>query len=80
MKYVIVTGAYGGMGEKTIQFLKEKGYEVFALDQKVKEKEEHVYPIQVDVTKIESVQTALKEIEKKQKKLRQLFILPVFIC
>lgn len=64
MKYVIVTGAYGGMGEKTIQFLKEKGYEVFALDQKVKEKEEHVYPIQVDVTKIESVQNALKEIEK----------------
>lgn len=38
MKYVIVTGAYGGMGEKTIQFLKEKGYEVFALDQKVKKK------------------------------------------
>lgn len=69
MKYVIVTGAYGGMGEKTIQFLKEKGYEVFALDQKVKEKEEHVYPIQVDVTKIESVQNALKEIEKITKEI-----------
>ena len=49
--------------------LKEKGYEVFALDQKVKEKEEHVYPIQVDVTKIESVQTALKEIEKITKEI-----------
>lgn len=69
MKYVVVTGAYGGMGEKTMQLLKAQGYEVFALDKKVKEKEEHIYPLEVDVTKEESVQNAFMEIQKITKEI-----------
>ena len=26
MKYVLVTGAYGGMGQETVKLLKQKGY------------------------------------------------------
>ena len=35
MKYVLVTGAYGGMGYKTVKQLASKGFTVFALDKKV---------------------------------------------
>ena len=35
MKYILVTGAYGGMGRATVKALVEKGYNVFALDKKV---------------------------------------------
>lgn len=35
-KYVLVTGAFGGMGLKTCELLLNKGYTVIALDKKVK--------------------------------------------
>lgn len=50
MKYVLITGAYGGMGRKTVDLFKEKGFTVFALDRKVGEKEDGVIPLEVDVT------------------------------
>ena len=56
MKYVLVTGAYGGMGKATVQALKQKGYGVFAADKTIGEEEENVYPLQVDVTDPQSVQ------------------------
>ena len=56
MKYVLVTGAYGGMGYATIKRLKEDGYFVFALDRNVKEAEENIMPIEADLTDIKSVQ------------------------
>ena len=34
MKYVLVTGAYGGMRYATAKRLTESGYTVFALDKK----------------------------------------------
>ena len=37
MKYVAVTGAYGGMGKATVNLLAQNGYTVFALDKKVQE-------------------------------------------
>ena len=40
MKYVLVTGGYGGMGRKTCQELIKQGFVVFALDLKVEEKQE----------------------------------------
>ena len=64
MKYVLVTGAYGGMGYKTVKMLIKKGYTVFALDKVVKEKENGVSPVQVDLTSVESVKSAFNSISK----------------
>ena len=58
MEYVIVTGAYGGMGRETVKLFTEKGYTVFALDRKVDAEEDRVIPIEVDVTSEESVKNA----------------------
>lgn len=58
MKYVLVTGAYGGMGYTAVKKLVSCGYTVFALDKKVKEKEDGVIPIEVDVGSSDSVKTA----------------------
>lgn len=62
MKYAVVTGAYGGMGKATIQKLKSEGYTVFALDKKVEKSEENIIPIEVDVTKEESIISAFEKI------------------
>ena len=62
MKYVLVTGAYGGMGEKTVQALVRRGYGVFALDKAVGEKTENVYPVQADITDPQSVRAALEQV------------------
>ena len=52
MKYVIVTGADGGMGRATVKYLKNRGYFVFALDKREISEESGVMPITVDVTRI----------------------------
>ena len=62
MKYVLVTGAYGGMGYATVQTLVQEGFTVFALDYKIREAEERVFPIQVDVTDINSVKGAFEQV------------------
>ena len=64
MKYVIVTGAYGGMGYAAVKALKDKGYFVFALDRSIKEAEENVMPIQVDLTDTEAIVRAYGEVGK----------------
>ena len=58
MKYVVVTGAYGGMGYKTAKTLSENGFTVFALDKKFKEPEPNLIPVETDVTDVESVKRA----------------------
>ena len=42
MEYVLVTGAYGGMGRAVAQALKNAGYFVFALDKNVEEAEDNI--------------------------------------
>ena len=69
MKYVLVTGAYGGMGKAVVQNLKEAGYFVFALDKRVEEAEENVLPIQVDVTDEASIQTAFSLVKERTEEL-----------
>ena len=69
MKYVLVTGAYGGMGKAVVQNLKEAGYFVFALDKRVEEAEENVLPIQVDVTDETSIQTAFSLVKERTEEL-----------
>lgn len=60
MQYVLVTGAYGGMGRATVTALKNAGYGVFALDKKVEKAEENVFPIETDITDGESVKKAFE--------------------
>lgn len=60
MQYILVSGAYGGMGKATVQALKKQGFFVFALDKQVGEAEENVLPIQADLTDEQSVQNAFQ--------------------
>lgn len=69
MKYVLITGAYGGMGYKTAREFAKKGYTVFALDKKVGEGEENIIPLQADVTDSESVKNAFERVKEKTDKL-----------
>ena len=62
MKYVLITGAYGGMGYATVQTLVKQGFTVFALDYKTRDADEGVVPIQADVTDIDSVKKAFEQI------------------
>ena len=63
MKYVLVTGAYGGMGKKVVEILKNNGFHVFALDKVVGEPEEFVTPIQADLTDILSIKKAFEQVK-----------------
>ena len=62
MQFVLVTGAYGGMGRATTEALVKAGFCVFALDKKVGEAIEGVIPLQVDVTSEESIARALESV------------------
>ena len=64
MKYVVLTGAYGGMGKAVAEKLKESGYFVFAIDKKVEEKEDGIYPIQADITNEDEIKQAYLEVQK----------------
>ncbi|MBR2023793.1 MAG: SDR family NAD(P)-dependent oxidoreductase [Clostridia bacterium] len=69
MQYVVITGAYGGMGHKTAQAFAERGYTVFALDKQVGEPEENIIPVQTDVTDLQSVQSAFERVQKETDEL-----------
>ena len=56
--YVLITGAYGGMGYKTAKLLSEKGFTVFALDKKVNAAEPNIFPIETDITDTENIKHA----------------------
>ena len=64
MKYAVVTGAYGGMGYAAVRALKDKGYFVFALDRNVKDAEDRVMPIAVDLTDADAVANAYLKIRE----------------
>ncbi len=62
MKYVLITGAYGGMGYQTAKALSRQGITVFALDKKVRDAEENILPIEADVTDVVSLNTAFERV------------------
>ncbi len=64
MKYIIVTGAYGGMGRETVRLLKKQGFCVFAMDKTTGAEEENVIPVQVDVTDAKSVELAFEKVKE----------------
>ena len=63
MKYAVVTGAYGGMGYKTVKALAGAGFTVFALDKNVGQAEERIVPVRTDVTDAESVKSAFESVK-----------------
>ena len=62
MKTVLITGAFGGMGRSAATLFKERGYRVIALDVKISDAEEGIYPIRADITDAESLNRAYSEI------------------
>ena len=62
MKYVIVTGAYGGMGYAAVKALRNQGYSIFAIDKRVKEEEDGIIPIEADLTNPEDVERAYEKV------------------
>ena len=69
MKYILITGAYGGMGYKTAKLLSENGFTVFALDKKVLPPEPNIFPVETDVTDAESVSRALNYVKQETDEL-----------
>lgn len=62
-RYILVTGAYGGMGRSTITALAKRGYKVFALDLKAPcEAQQGIIPIEADVTNEASLAMALGKV------------------
>ncbi len=68
-KYVLITGAYGGMGRKTAELLAGKGCCVFALDRKTCAPEENIIPIEADITDEKSVAMAFEAVHAYTERL-----------
>lgn len=62
MKYVLVTGAYGGMGKSVTEELANAGYGVFALDKTVGEGSENIFPLQADLTNMDDIVKAFESV------------------
>lgn len=62
---ILITGACGGMGKATTRLLKEQGHMVFALDRKITQPIEGVTYYEVDLTKMNEIESISKEIRSK---------------
>ena len=69
MKYVLMTGAFGGMGRAAAKHLAAQGFTVFALDKNIGEAEENILPIQADVTDVESLKAAFLQVKERTEEL-----------
>lgn len=64
MEYILITGAYGGMGSAAAHLLAGQGYGIFALDRHVGAPEENIIPIEADVTDEESIARAARQVRE----------------
>lgn len=64
MKYILVTGANGGMGKSTVELLRHKGYGIFAMDIKTEEVTEGVIPLRSDLRDPESIKAAFDKVKE----------------
>lgn len=70
MKYALITGGASGMGRATAIELANNGFTVFSCDINLNpEEKENIVQIKTDVTNLESVQNAYKQILKVTNKL-----------
>ncbi len=65
MKYLLVTGASGGMGSAVVEKLSKEGYYVFALDKQPIKESKNVFPIKVDLTNSHEIENALNQVKQK---------------
>ncbi len=66
MKYVLITGAFGGMGKRTCELFSKNGFTVFALDKNIPDdinRNERILPIKADVTEICDVENAMRTVK-----------------
>jgi NAD(P)-dependent dehydrogenase (short-subunit alcohol dehydrogenase family) len=70
-KVVLITGASSGMGRVTATYLAENGYRVYAGTREANPtaKEENITPIYIDVTKVESIKSAVNSIIANEGKI-----------
>ena len=68
-KYVLITGAYGGMGRAAAELLRSRGFCVLAMDRKTGAPEENIIPIEADVTSEESVASAFETVRAYTERL-----------
>ena len=61
-KYILITGAYGGMGKATAKALKDRGFRILALDKSVGTEEDDIIPIEADITDENSIRNAFEKI------------------
>ena len=61
-KYILVTGANGGMGRATVGMLRGQGYNVIALDISACEAEDGIIPVQADIADEASVVAAYEKV------------------
>lgn len=64
MRYVLITGAYGGMGASAVRHFASCGFCVIALDKQIGEAAENVIPLQADVTDEQSVKAAFERVRE----------------
>ena len=64
MKYILVTGACGGMGKKAVALLKAQGFCVIGLDKAVSESEDNAVYIQADISDEDSVKRAFEKVKE----------------
>jgi len=69
MKNVLITGSASGMGRETALLLANNGYNVFGLDINKTEDCSNITQIICDVSDINSVESAYKEVSSKVSKL-----------
>lgn len=62
--YILITGAYGGMGRASAKALIDRGFCVFALDKSVGDAEEDIIPIEADITDENSLKKAFYTVSK----------------
>lgn len=62
MKYILVTGANGGMGKACVSELTKNGFGVIALDKKFTSQVDNVVQIEADLTDEASVKEAFKKV------------------
>ncbi len=61
---ILITGAWGGMGQAATRLLSQKGHRVFALDKKTGESRENVISIPGDITSEEELREAIATVRK----------------
>jgi short-subunit dehydrogenase len=68
-KWVLITGAFSGIGKATVEYLADNGFEVYATDMDVSDSKmfdnPNIHTFKLDVTNITDIKNGVELIEKK---------------